>query len=818
MLKKLLFVLLLLCSLYAYSTDTAYINSDTRKQVKASGAAITQSDYLTLPYYANPELTINIIDSNGNAVDLSDLYSSYQFLVMDSYKAGKVVVNTLNADIDSTEADSGIIVVDANTSSTEMQTALSGKTSIIGTGALLCFATGDLVHPKAVYPLQIVLESIPDMGQTPTGTISNYYNKNEIDALLNDIGVVLTLDEIKADTDIADAITKKHAHANSAALALVSGTNTGDETVSTIKTKLGISTLSGSNTGDQDLSNLVVKIAGKELSENDYTDTDKGKLDGIESGAEVNNISDVNATDLTDAGATTLHKHSYSNLDDKPTIPDELSDLSSDSTHRTVTDSDTARWDAKSDFNGSYNSLSDLPTIPDALSDLSEDSTHRVITDTERIYWDAKQPAGSYLVASDISGKEDSSNKVTSISSESTDTQYPSAKLVYDQLAGKQASGTYSTDIHSNITALNAVSGINTGDNATNSQYSGLAASKLDLHATADTALIANTLIPSATLVTPNLGTPASGTLTNCTFPTLNQNTSGSANTLTTTRTIFGQNFNGSANVAGMATISNIGLLGSSPVTTSGIYAIQNFDNPANNQSATIFLLRPTYTGAKSVSESFFNYRSFLFPIINTGHVNSGEIANFLSETYRNCSAAGSDDNGTLYSMSGISISYGHFNINPSATPRTTKIYGLLIKPYIQTGLADAMYDIYLGAANTGGTVTDGYGVYQANTKNNYFAGNIGIGITPTSKLTLAAGSATANTAPLKFTSGPIETTARAGVVEYNNQFYITDSTASRRAIASSADTSMTADTTKVVEGYINLNIGGTNYKIMVTN
>jgi len=33
----------------------------------------------------------------------------------------------------------------------------------------------------------------------------------------------------------------------------------------------------------------------------------------------------------------------------------------------------------------------------------------------------------------------------------------------------------------------------------------------------------------SPTLVAPNLGTPASGTLTNCTFPTLNQNTTGSA-------------------------------------------------------------------------------------------------------------------------------------------------------------------------------------------------------------------------------------------------------------------------------------------------
>lgn len=31
-----------------------------------------------------------------------------------------------------------------------------------------------------------------------------------------------------------------------------------------------------------------------------------------------------------------------------------------------------------------------------------------------------------------VSGKEDASNKVTSLSSSSTDTQYPSAKCVYD--------------------------------------------------------------------------------------------------------------------------------------------------------------------------------------------------------------------------------------------------------------------------------------------------------------------------------------------------------------------------------------------------
>ena len=40
-----------------------------------------------------------------------------------------------------------------------------------------------------------------------------------------------------------------------------------------------------------------------------YTATEKTKLAGIATGAQVNNISDVNATDLTDGGATTLHTH-----------------------------------------------------------------------------------------------------------------------------------------------------------------------------------------------------------------------------------------------------------------------------------------------------------------------------------------------------------------------------------------------------------------------------------------------------------------------------------------------------------------------------
>ena len=70
----------------------------------------------------------------------------------------------------------------------------------------------------------------------------------------------------------------------------------------------------------------------------------------------------------------------------------------------------------------------------------------------------------------------------------------------------------------------------------------------------------------SPTLVTPLLGTPTSGALTNCTFPTLNQNTTGSASTLTTGRTIAitgdlaytSPAFNGSANITAAGTLATV--------------------------------------------------------------------------------------------------------------------------------------------------------------------------------------------------------------------------------------------------------------------
>lgn len=66
--------------------------------------------------------------------------------------------------------------------------------------------------------------------------------------------------------------------------------------------------------------NAVEKVAGKGLSTEDYTTAEKNKLAGIESGAEVNNISDGNAQSLVEHLSDTNNPHSttYSQVGAEP--------------------------------------------------------------------------------------------------------------------------------------------------------------------------------------------------------------------------------------------------------------------------------------------------------------------------------------------------------------------------------------------------------------------------------------------------------------------------------------------------------------------
>jgi len=76
---------------------------------------------------------------------------------------------------------------------------------------------------------------------------------------------------------------------------------------------------------------------------------------------------------------------------------------------------------------------------------------------------------------------------------------------------------------------------------------------------------------------------------------------------------------------------------------------------------------------------------------------------------------------------------------------------------------------------------------------------------TITSNFHLKAGTATASTSPLKFTSGTNLTTAEAGAVEYDGtEFYATNSTTSRTILARVLKGSATLDFDDTAAGVVN--------------
>jgi hypothetical protein len=155
---------------------------------------------------------------------------------------------------------------------------------------------------------------------TPTDAVSSVFGRSGTVTAQN--GDYTTDQVTETATKVFLTPTEKTAitHTNRASLDLVSGTNTGDETITTIKSKLGITTLSGSNTGDQDLSNLVVKntaIVGATKTKITY---DAKGLVTAGSDATTADIADSsNKRYVTDANITTIANQSGTNTGDETT-------------------------------------------------------------------------------------------------------------------------------------------------------------------------------------------------------------------------------------------------------------------------------------------------------------------------------------------------------------------------------------------------------------------------------------------------------------------------------------------------------------------
>lgn len=104
-----------------------------------------------------------------------------------------------------------------------------------------------------------------------------------------------------------------------------------------------------------------INITGGSGGTSDYEDLDnKPSINNVE----LNGNKSLNDLGIQPAG-------SYALASD---IPTNLSELTDDTTHRLVTDTEKTTWNNKSDFSGSYNDLTNKPTIPTKTSDLTNDS------------------------------------------------------------------------------------------------------------------------------------------------------------------------------------------------------------------------------------------------------------------------------------------------------------------------------------------------------------------------------------------------------------------------------------------------------------
>jgi len=250
------------------------------------------------------------------------------------------------------------------------------------------------------------------------------------------------------------------------------------------------------------------------------------------------------------------------------------------------------------------------------------------------------------------------------------------------------------------------------------------------------------------------------------------------------------------------------------PVSTTGVYAGNNaeIDVKITNAVATFRIRRQAGT---TVGTADIN--------ISLGTAISASTIADASGTYSGASSAANFAPTTLTQFDGKT------GVNNDLPKLPFHIKGTIGVPAVsgtaQTGIA--RFDTTSGNANVldlGAYLASPYGAWMQVTNRDSLAinyplilqpngSNVGIGLTsPTARLHLRAGSATASTGPLKFTSGVLNTTAEAGAVEFlTDAFYGTITTgATRRQFAFTSDITGTNSGTNTGDQTITLTGGVT--------
>jgi hypothetical protein len=172
-----------------------------------------------------------------------------------------------------------------------------------------------------------------------------------------------------------------------------------------------------------------------------------------------------------------------------------------------------------------------------------------------------------------------------------------------------------------------------------------------------------------------------------------------------------------------------------------------------------------TYTGSVSKFQQTLSVNTN--QDVSTSMTNNGYLYGMNFQATSGSSGL-SNNSGTLSSLNAISMIFGVTSaVN---TPTINQANGLSITPFITSGTITDLASLRLNNPSGSGVITNNFAIFQSSSnQKNYFNGKVGIGqTTPTAVLHLKAGTATASTAPLKFTSGTNLTSPLGGEMEFN--------------------------------------------------
>ena len=217
---------------------------------------------------------------------------------------------------------------------------------------------------------------------------------------------------------------------------------------------------------------------------------------------------------------------------------------------------------------------------------------------------------------------------------------------------------------------------------------------------------------------------------------------------------------------------------------TSGVQALMAVDaryNPTGANSGTnagLSLSAYTQSGNAQTMTNlfglFFNAEHYGTNTLSNGYGLQGKINNRSSGT--------------------ISLARGIYAIVQNLSSGTiTNGYGVYVDRQANSGggVFTTSYGLYI---NTQDRATTNYAIFT-NEGLVRFGDNVGISVVPAAKLHIAAGTATAGTAPLRFTSGTNLTSAVAGTVEFTTDdlFFTITTGAARKAFVLDDGTRLTS-------------------------